>query len=117
MVFLSAITIVGIIFLLVFKLNLGIDFTSGTRIEVTSDTNKPISTEQLQKEMDKFDFEVKDITLAGTNNEIGVVRVVGALDKEDIAEVKDHFKKDLGAEPNVSTVSPTIGKELAKNAI
>ncbi len=112
-----AITIVGIIFLLVFKLNLGIDFTSGTRIEVTSESAKPITTEQIQKEMDNFDFEVKDITLAGTNNEVGVVRVVGALNKEDIAQVKDHFKKDLGVEPNVSTVSPTIGKELAKNAM
>ena len=60
---------------------------------------------------------MKDITLSGNNNEIGVVRVVGALDKEDIAQVKDQFKKDLGVEPNVSTVSPTIGKELAKNAL
>lgn len=110
-----AITIIGIIFLCIFKLNLGIDFTSGTRIEITSD--KPITTEQIQKEMDQFNFEVKDVTLAGTHNEIGVVRVVGALDKEEIAKVKDHFKKDLGVEPNVSTVSPTIGKELAKNAI
>ena len=110
-----AITIVGIIFLLVFKVNLGIDFTSGTRIEIGSD--KPITTEQIQKEMDKFNFDVKDVTLAGKNNEIGVVRIVGALDKEKIAQVKDHFKKDLGVEPNVSTVSPTIGKELAKNAI
>lgn len=31
--------------------------------------------------------------------------------------MKDHFKKDYGAEPNVSTVSPTVGKELAKNAM
>ena len=40
-----------------------------------------------------------------------------SLNKEEIAEVKDHFKKDYGVEPNVSTVSPTIGKELAKNAM
>ena len=58
-----AVTIIGIIFLLVFKLNLGIDFTSGTRIEIASD--KPLTTEQIQKEMDKFNFEVKDVNLAG----------------------------------------------------
>ena len=113
--FSAAVTIIGIIFLFVFKLNLGIDFTSGTRIEISSD--KPLTTEQIQTEMNKFDFEVKDVNLAGKNNEIGVVRIIGALDKDEIAQVKDHFKKDLGAEPNVSTVSPTIGKELAKNAI
>ena len=110
-----AITVVGIIFLFVFHLNLGIDFTSGTRIEITS--GKALTTQQIQTEMDKFDFEVKDVTLSGNNNEIGVIRVVGALDKEEIAEVKDHFSKDFGVEPNVSTVSPTIGKELAENAI
>ena len=43
--------------------------------------------------------------------------MVGALNKEEIADIKAHFSKDYGVEPNVSTVSPTIGKELAKNAI
>ncbi|MEH6948073.1 protein translocase subunit SecDF [Bacillus sp. JJ634] len=111
----TAITIIGIIFLFVFKLNLGIDFTSGTRIEIGGD--KPLTTQQIETEMNKLDIEVKDINFAGTNNEIGVVRVIGVLDKEEIAELKDHFSKDFGVEPNVSTVSPTVGKELAKNAL
>ena len=111
----TAITIIGIIFLFVFKLNLGIDFTSGTRIEIGGD--KPLTTQQIETEMNKLDIEVKDINFAGTNNEIGVVRVIGVLDKEEIAQLKDHFSKDFGVEPNVSTVSPTVGKELAKNAL
>lgn len=110
-----AITAIGIIFLLVFKLNLGIDFTSGTRIEVTGD--KPLTKEQIQKEMDTLNIEVKDINFSGNNNEIGVIRIIGDLDKEEIADLKDHFQEGYGAEPNVSTVSPTVGKELAKNAI
>ena len=109
------ITIIGIIFLFVFKLNLGIDFTSGTRIEIAS--KEALTTEQIKTEIDKFDIEAKDIRLAGTNNENAVVRTVGVLDKQEIAELKDHFKKDYGSEPNVSTVSPTVGKELAKNAL
>lgn len=109
------ISIIGIIFLIFFHLNLGIDFTSGTRIEVSTDQS--LTTEQIQKEMNKFNFEVKDVTLAGTNNNIGVVRIIGDLGKDDIAKVKDQFKKDFGADPNVSTVSPTIGKELAMNAL
>ncbi|MGE7601076.1 protein translocase subunit SecDF [Peribacillus sp. NPDC097675] len=109
------VTIIGIIFLFVFRLNLGIDFTSGTRIEIAS--KEALTTEQIKSEMDKFDIDAKDIRLAGTDNKNAVVRTVGVLDKQEIAELKDHFNKDYGAEPNVSTVSPTVGKELAKNAM
>ena len=31
--------------------------------------------------------------------------------------MKDYFKDKYGSEPNVSTVSPTVGKELARNAL
>ncbi|MFJ7637373.1 protein translocase subunit SecDF [Peribacillus sp. NPDC046944] len=109
------VTLIGIIFLFVFRLNLGIDFTSGTRIEIAS--KEALTTEQIKTEMDKFDIEAKDIRLAGTDDKNAVVRTVGVLDKQEIAELKDHFNKDYGAEPNVSTVSPTVGKELAKNAM
>ncbi|MDP4105388.1 MAG: protein translocase subunit SecF, partial [Bacillota bacterium] len=58
-----------------------------------------------------------DITLAGKNNDIGAARLKGVLSKDEIANLKTKFKQEYGSEPNVSTVSPTIGKELAKNAI
>lgn len=108
-------TITGIIILVVFKLNLGIDFDSGTRIEVSAD--KSLTTEEVKKEMSKLDIETADVLLSGNNNEIGVVRLVGQLDQQEIAEVKSHFKDVYGSEPNVSTVSPTVGKELAQNAM
>lgn len=112
------VTIIGIIFLLVFRLNLGIDFTSGTRIEIAS--KDVLTTQQVKTEMEKVGIDeddIKDVRLAGQDNKNAVVRTVGVLDKQEIAELKDHFKQDYGAEPNVSTVSPTVGKELAKNAM
>lgn len=112
------VTIIGIIFLLVFRLNLGIDFTSGTRIEIAS--KDVLTTQQVNDEMEKVGIDeddIKDVRLAGQDNKNAVVRTVGVLDKQEIAELKDHFKKNHGAEPNVSTVSPTVGKELAKNAM
>ncbi|OAS84960.1 MULTISPECIES: protein translocase subunit SecDF [Metabacillus] len=107
--------IAGIIILLVFKLNLGIDFASGTRVEVLA--GKTITTEEITEEMSKIDLEVDDVVLSGDENEIGVARFTGTLDQQKIAELKNHFKEKYGTEPNVSTVSPTVGKELAQNAM
>jgi protein-export membrane protein SecD/preprotein translocase SecF subunit len=111
----GALMVIGIIALIVFRLNLAIDFTSGTRVEVLA--NNPVTTEQLKSSFDKLHLKTDDITLAGKNNDTGVARLKGVLTKNEIANLKSNFKKEYGSEPNVSTVSPTIGKELAKNAI
>ncbi|MRX55878.1 protein translocase subunit SecDF [Bacillus idriensis] len=107
--------VAGIVLLLVMRLNLGIDFASGTRIEVGSDQS--LTAEEVEKEFAELDLEAKDIVLSGNNNQIAVARLIGVLDKNEIAEVKDHFNKAYGKEPSVSTVSPTVGKELARNAM
>ncbi|MFO3787472.1 MULTISPECIES: protein translocase subunit SecDF [Bacillus] len=114
-IFSSAVTVAGIIILLVFKLNLGIDFASGARIEVQSDHK--LTTEQVEKDFASLGMEPDTVVLSGEKSNIGVARFVGVPDKETIAKVKDYFKDKYGAEPNVSTVSPTVGKELARNAL
>jgi protein-export membrane protein SecD/preprotein translocase SecF subunit len=106
---------VGLVVLLVFRLNLAIDFSSGTRIEIMSD-NK-LTAEQVKEELKKADIETDDIVISGDNGEIGVARLKGVLNKDEIAELKSQLKDAFGAEPNIGTVSPTIGKELAKNAM
>lgn len=106
---------IGLVLLFVMKLNLAIDFTSGTRVEVLSKT--PLTTEQIKSSFDKIHLKTDDITLSGKNNEIGAARLIGVLSKNEIADLKSKFSKEYGSEPNVSTVSPTIGRELAKNAI
>ncbi|WP_027407927.1 protein translocase subunit SecDF [Anoxybacillus tepidamans] len=110
-----ALTIVGIVALLTMKLNLGIDFASGTRVEVMSDSK--LNVQQLQEEFHKLHLEPKDIVLSGNKGEVGVARFIGVLNKQEISELKNHFKQKYGFEPNVSTVSPTVGKELARNAL
>ncbi|WP_350253188.1 protein translocase subunit SecDF [Bacillus halotolerans] len=114
-IFSSAVTVAGIIILLVFKLNLGIDFASGARIEVQSDHK--LTTEQVEKDFASLGMEPDTVVLSGEKSNIGVARFVGVPDKETIAKVKDYFKDKYGSEPNVSTVSPTVGKELARNAL
>ncbi|TCN15465.1 SecD/SecF fusion protein [Bacillus sp. BK006] len=113
--FSSVLVIIGIISVAVFRLNLGIDFTSGTRIEIP--TNHTVTQAEIQREMKSLDIKTDDVVITGKGNDTGVVRVVGVLNKKEIANLKDHFKDKYGSEPNVSTVSPTVGKELAKNAM
>jgi SecD/SecF fusion protein len=107
--------VLGLICLIIFRLNLAIDFTSGTRVEVLA--NKPVTTQQIKNSFEKLNLKTDDITLEGKNNDIGAARLKGVLSKNEIANLKTKFKQEYGSEPNVSTVSPTIGKELAKNAI
>ncbi|WP_042459094.1 protein translocase subunit SecDF [Neobacillus dielmonensis] len=110
----SILLVAGLIILFVMKLNLSIDFSSGTRIEVISD--KAVTTEQVQSALEKLDVKTDDIVLSGDKKH-AAARMIGVLSKNKIAEVKKELNNEFGHEPNVSTVSPQIGKELAKNAI
>ncbi len=107
--------VAGLIILIIFRLNLAIDFTSGTRVEVLSDT--PLTTEKVKAAFEDHNLKTDDIVISGNNKERGSARFVGVLKKDEIAKLKADFKKEFGSEPNVSTVSPTVGKELAKNGV
>ncbi|MFB9761153.1 protein translocase subunit SecDF [Ectobacillus funiculus] len=115
LIFSIAAVVVGIIAVSLFRLNLSIDFSSGTRIDVTS--NKTIVASELKADLQKLNIDPEDIVLTGTKNEGAAVRTHGVLSKEEIAGLKDAIKSKYGNEPNVSTVSPTIGKEIARNAL
>ncbi|XXM73608.1 protein translocase subunit SecDF [Lysinibacillus sphaericus] len=105
----------GIIVLAIFRLNLGIDFESGSRMQILAD--KSLKTEQVKKELEEVDLPSDNIVISGDEQNVAVVRYTDDLNKNQIAKLKDHFNKLYGAEPSISTVSPVIGKELAKNAM
>ncbi|KXH87347.1 protein translocase subunit SecDF [Sporosarcina sp. HYO08] len=104
----------GAIMLGVFKLNLGIDFSSGTRVEVLS--NEPLVEADLQQQLEKIGHPSSDIVISGETKNIGVVRYKEDFNQEEVNKFKADLAAVYGADPNVSTVSPTVGKELAKNA-
>ncbi|MDF2558438.1 MAG: secDF [Bacillales bacterium] len=108
-------TAIGLVALPTIGLNAGIDFSSGSRIEITS--NQKLTVPEVKKEVESFDIEVEDAILAGTGSKAAIVRTKGVLSKTKIEEVKKSIESKHGTEPNISTVSPTIGKELAKNAM
>ncbi|MDW0118078.1 protein translocase subunit SecDF [Sporosarcina thermotolerans] len=106
--------IAGIIVLGIFKLNLGIDFAGGTRVEILSDT--PLTTEELSNTLEEIGHPATDIVISGDTNNIGVVRYKEEFKQETVNKIKRDLMAQYGADPNISTVSDTVGKELVKNA-
>lgn len=110
-----AFIVLGMILLGVFRLNLGIDFSSGTRVEILSEDS--LTKDELTSYLESIDYPAEDIVISGDNKEIGVIRYKDEFSKDEVIDIKSTIGKEFGAEPSISTVSPTVGKELAKNAV
>ncbi|WP_394187633.1 protein translocase subunit SecDF [Paenisporosarcina quisquiliarum] len=106
---------IGAILLGVFKLNLGIDFSSGTRVEILSEDS--LSKDELSTYLESIDYPSEDIVISGDNKEIGVIRYKDDFGQDEINNMKRTISEEYGTEPSISTVSPTVGEELAKNAV
>jgi preprotein translocase subunit SecF len=117
-IFSGVITVAGIVVILLFGMNLGIDFSSGTRIDVKA--SHQLNVDQFQKTMESIGLNAERPVLSGTNNTIASVRVNKQLSQTEIEQVKSALNKQFGVSDsnvNISTVSPQIGQELAKNAL
>lgn len=111
----ACVAIVGLLSFLIFGLNLSVDFTSGTRIDITS--VESLSEETIINEFEFLDLDYHSISYSGSQNEIAVVRFSDPLDQDTVSTIRDHFSDQHEAEINASTVSPVVGKELARNAV
>lgn len=109
------ILLVGSAILGIYRLNLGIDFSSGTRVDIQSD--EAFTKEQVVDYLDSIGFANEDVIISGEEQNVAVMRYKDDFTQEEIADFKAQVKEDYGHEPNVSTVSPTVGKELAINAM
>lgn len=107
--------IIGSIIVLMMGLNLGIDFKSGSRVDVKSE--QTLKVDDLKKELETLKLPSENVIVNGENPKMASVQYKDPLTKEQINDLKTSFTKKYGHEPNVNTVSSEIGKELAKNAI
>ncbi|MFJ7369760.1 protein translocase subunit SecDF [Lysinibacillus sp. NPDC098008] len=110
-----AILVAGLVVLGIFRLNLGIDFSSGTRIQIEAD--QTLTKEEVSKYIKSIGFPSDDIVLSGEKSNSAVVRYKTDLSQADILTFQNETTEKYGHNPTVSTVSPTVGKELVKNAI
>nr|WP_251136541.1 protein translocase subunit SecF [Exiguobacterium sp. s122] len=111
-----AIVIIGLGILLFRGLNLGIDFASGTRVEVQSETQ--VSQEELEAAFREagVDETISSVQYA-EGGTLANVTFVGQLGQQDVASVKDVFTETFGSDPNISTVSAEVGRDIARNAL
>lgn len=111
-----AIVIIGLGILLFRGLNLGIDFASGTRVEVQTETQ--VSQEELEAAFREagVDESISSVQYA-EGGTLANVTFVGQLGQQDVASVKDVFMETFGSDPNISTVSAEVGRDIARNAI
>ena len=110
----AVLLISGVIVLGIFKLNLGIDFSSGTRVEVLADHK--VTKDEISTYLDKIGHPTTDIVISGDTSNIGVMRYKDDFNQAEVNKFKSDLKSEYGSDPNISTVSSTVGKELAKNA-
>lgn len=113
--FTTLLLMVGMSCLLIFKLNPGIDFSSGSRIEILAD--EQITEEEVEKDLEQLSLEPISIILSGDNNDMAITRYDSVLTKEEIAKISEFFVDKYGIEPSVSVVSPIVGEKLVKDAI
>ncbi|TCS83833.1 preprotein translocase subunit SecF/SecD/SecF fusion protein [Tepidibacillus fermentans] len=123
------ITILGIISLLIFGLNLGIDFKSGSRLDIHigkafTDTEVKTLLKQAEDQAKAKGFQNVNlkptvIRTAGNNNEIAVARFDQTVSKDVLPIIRSVFQSKYGSKVDIqeSTVDPTIGRELARKAI
>ncbi|QCT02010.1 protein-export membrane protein SecF [Paenibacillus algicola] len=109
-----ALTVAGLIFLSVFNLNYGVDFRSGSNVDVT--TEKTLTEAQLQPIVDGLD--VGDQTTITPGSDRINIRFSDVLSEQQDAALKAGILQlDASASFEVNTVDPEMARELGRNAI
>jgi preprotein translocase SecF subunit len=108
---------VSIVSLLVQGLNLGVDFKSGTRMDITIGPN--VSLEKSRQALESLGYQKPNIRVGGPEKNILIFRTDRAISSQDEAKIKEKFKATFGKEVRTQTqkVDPIIGQETARNAI
>ena len=94
-------------------MNLGIDFSSGTKLTISSET--AITSEEVEEKLkslgyDHFSYqESGDTTVYATTKD--------SLTTDQLTEIKTVFTEAYGIEPGDNVVTPVVGKELVRNAV
>jgi SecD/SecF fusion protein len=113
---------IGLIWLSVFGLNLGLDFTSGTRISTALE--RPATEANVRQVVSSAGFP--NATVQSTTQTVhgrpvnGIQIETKALDQVQIRDLRQALDTHFGVNTstfNLEVVGPTFGREVIKNAI
>lgn len=109
---------IGLLFLLINGLNLGIDFNGGTLMEFSFENN--VSTEEIRGVLERIEIaEDSKIQQSESAGEHGIIIRAKTLESEDITAVENAISEEFETAEMLRTemVGPTIGRELRINAL
>jgi preprotein translocase subunit SecF len=110
-------TVLGILSLLFFSLNFGVDFKAGTNMDIL--VGKAITQQDAKEIIVKAGIEGITPTVGGTGNERVSVRFDEVLTQTKIVEIQEGFKAKYGDQVSaeVNVVSPDMAQELGIKTI
>lgn len=113
-IFSIIITIVGAISLSVLGLNYGVDFSSGTNVDIT--LTKPVERAQVATMLEPYQLKKEPTITLGSDRM--TIRFTEVLTEQMENQFKADFKKlDAGASFEINTVDVEIARELQRNAL
>lgn len=115
-IFSIALTIIGILSLVIFQLNLGIDFKSGTTMDSVAE--QAVQQQDVISVLDKLGYDEVP-TVGGTNSDRISIRFGEELSPEQTKEIQAAFKTAFGdgISFEVNVVSAELARELAVKTI
>jgi preprotein translocase subunit SecF len=109
---------IGLLFLLINGLNLGIDFNGGTLMEFSFENS--VSSEEVREVLERVEIaEDSKIQQSESAGEHGVIIRTKTLESEEIVTIDNAIKDEFESAEMLRTemVGPTIGRELRINAL
>ncbi|MEF7436658.1 protein translocase subunit SecF [Paenibacillus lautus] len=108
------ITILGLVFLLTRGLNYGVDFQSGSNVDIS--LSKPLTTEQINTVLKDAGIG-EDASVTPGNDRVNI-RFSEVLTEDQDQKLRSGIEKlDEKATFEINTVDPEMAKELGRNAI
>ena len=95
-------------------MNIGIDFSSGTQLTITSSSEK-VTIDDVSKKMDELGYDSFSYQTSGDYTVNAITKQ--ALSTDDLKKIKDSFKEEYGEVPGDNVVTPVVGRDLIQNAI
>lgn len=110
--FSAFLALLGGIALLVWNLHIGLDFTGGTLLEITS--SQKIDREAIVRDLEGIGLER---IIAQPVGESGLLIKSGSIDQEKHDKVISYLKEKQLTERRFENVGPTVGRDLTQKAI